>query len=182
MATVDITKVVSVPGRLVANPTSLAGSYPYGGTSLGAIRSPIAIPDYRYAPVEVDEWGGEASDLAYLGASWKFLCVFRALDYDAMGIVFPNTSTSSGSRLLTHPGSVAPGTLLASTAIKLLFVPDDVTTAEGVYFPRAIPFVARDAQLAHQHADVREVAAGFLAIRTSGGAAVQVALLSKITL
>lgn len=182
MATTDITKVVSVPGRLVKDPTSLAGSYPYGGTSLGAIRAAMAIPDYRYAPVEVDEWGGEASDLLYLGASWKFLCVFRGLDYDATGAVFPNTSASGGYRNLTHPGTVEPGTLLASTAIKLLFVPDDVTTAEAVYFPRAIPFLAKDCELQQHHDAVREFAAGFLAIRTSGGAAVTVALLSRITL
>lgn len=181
MTTASQAQAASVPGRLVANPTNLGTSFPYGGTALGAIVDPVLLPGYRYSEVPSTQFGGGPTDVLYLGGTWRFLCKLRGLDADAVAAIFPNYSTVSSGKVLTHPGSVPAGTLLASSSIKLLFAADD-STYESTLIYRAICYLDPKAEIRGGHDRPRDIAVGFVAIPPSSGTAIgQVGTLARLT-
>lgn len=181
MATASQAQAASVPGRLVADPTDLSTTFPYGGTALGAILDPVFLPGYRYSEVPSSQHGGSPTDVLYLGGTWRMVCKLRGLDADAVAKVWPNYSTVTSGKVLTHPGSLAPGTLLASRAFKLLLAADDSAYESQILY-RVIAYLDPKAEIRGGHDRPRDIAVGFLAIPPSSGTAVgQVGTLARLT-
>ena len=89
---VDATRV---RGKLVANPTSLAGAYPYGGTELGAVRDMEFRVGVFSVPVRGSEFG-VTIDRLRTGEFGVFAAFMRGWDIGMISTIFPNV-TNSGS-------------------------------------------------------------------------------------
>lgn len=135
MATSDLSKVRRMPGRLVVNPTSLSGSFPYGGTEMGRVRDVRWRWGYVYEDV-VDEAWGEVVETNRVASYPFFAFVMETWDDDVLTRAFPSVSTSGANSARVNGGYVAPGVVAAID--KLLFVPTDLTNGKAVYIRRPI--------------------------------------------
>ena len=131
------------PGRLVINPTTRSGGYPWGGTGLGLVRTVEVEFDGRYTEirdpasgvvVEVRRKVVETPRIAVVleGPTW---------DEDALAAVFSRAPTVN--RVLpaeTRPqGTLTPNVVSAWHPI--LFVPHD-KYGKCVYFRRPAPLLS----------------------------------------
>lgn len=132
-----------VPGRLCADPTSLAsGSYPWGGTALGIVR------DCRLRVKRVDheihaEEHGVTADVVRARETFYFLAVMRRLDTRMLLRLFPGSARGGTSdRAVIDPDheddDERAGRVLSPFA--LYFSPDSDQHL-GVLFYRAVPLV-----------------------------------------
>lgn len=183
----DLVNVLRVPGRLCMNPTSLSGSYPWGGTALGVNREISVSPMARYAPIEAEEFGQEIIDQVYLGEQWMLGFILQSYDRDAVTAFFRNSvlagqgSSQKPAIRFPHAG-VRAGTLLSGTAKKLLFSPDDTDNHPMVYFPRALPMVKETAALNMMLNSPTEIALVVAAIRDTTNRAAIVERKATLTL
>lgn len=139
MPAVDGNNVVRAGGYLIKDPDNLAGTYPeYGGTNLGAVTAMAAQRNAQYGPI-VSEERNEVVDHLYLGEAWAITVVLRQPHQDVLGAVFPNTSGSGSSTIVTGRGNFRPGQLLSSKSFKALWVPFDKTNAPALIGYRVVP-------------------------------------------
>jgi len=174
--------VLRAPGRLSINPNDLSAAYPHGGTALGVVASAFANPNFTTEPVFAEEFA-EAVDVVYLGQSWVFGARLRNVqDGDVLGTMFPNTSAGgSGTKIIDHPGTVGPGTLLSSRSVILLFTPRDVTS-DALLIYRALPLVEATARLAFSALEELAFPVIFRAIRNTSGKSIALGKLGDLTL
>lgn len=170
MSTADLSQVLQTPGRLCIGPTSLTGSFPYGGTALGSTSKIVITRTSGYYDVEAEELGGTVVESVWCGEQYALGCYFRQWDETALGTVYENTTTGTTSKRVTikhwldNSGGTEPGALLSARSVKLLFVPDDPDRNRAVIFYRALP---RTADVVEYFQNVRnriETPAVFLAI------------------
>lgn len=180
MAIEDVRRVLRVPGRLALDPTDLTLPYPHGGGALGFVREVELAVSIRRVELDAEEYGGEPVDVLYAGATWGLAALLRQWDPDALARIFPAGHVGvSGDRVIDHPGAVRAGTLMAATAVRMVFSPDD-PAAPGVLFRRAVPLVAEQAALALALASPLEVPVVFRALRPAVGEAVEVGRLADL--
>lgn len=142
MATADPLSALEVPGRLVKNPTNLAGSFPYGGTELGLLKDVAWELVDVYQRHRAEEFGVAVMGDLWCGEAFSLAFALRSLDDDALAAVWPNTRVGAVSqhRVLYGPGTRKPGMLTETAkAAALLFVPDDLQNHDAVMLPRALP-------------------------------------------
>lgn len=186
MALVDVNKIVQVPGKLAIAPADLSLPFPHGGTSLGAVRSMLAIPGIKHKDVPYDPYGPEPGEVLYIGSRWSLVATFRGYDADAVATVFPNVTAapsgrSSSSVKIAHPGSNAPGSKRSGSAVKLIFTADDPQHPSAIFF-RAIPIVDPGLEIPLERGSDWEFTGTFLAIRrASDGNAAAVGLLEVLS-
>lgn len=190
MALVDLTKIFQVPGRLVANPTSFAGSFPYGGTALGAARAITLVPGVKHKEVPIDPLGVQAAEVVYLGSSFRLVTTCRGFDPDAVSTVFPNVSTPANG--VTSPAqrtiqdgtgvTTKAGTLRSAAAVELAFVAEDALEHPSVLLYRAIPVLDPSTAIVHAMGEFWEFTVGWIAIpRASDGKSASIGLLEFLT-
>lgn len=188
MSTADLNQSLSAPGRLVINPTSLSGSFPYGGTQIGEVRDVRVVITGGWFDVEAEEFGGAIVESVWSGENVALGCYLRQFDETAVATVFPNTKTGTTTKrvAVTHymdaASPVRPGHLLSSRGVKLLFVPFDVDRVRAVYFSRALPRTNESVALQRALGVREEIPALFLAIPNASGKVYQIDFIREITL
>ena len=191
MSTSSALQAMYLPGRLSVALSSqtydFSTAYPHGGTALGLVRDVQVRRTEGREMIIAEEFGQEIIDELYLAESWSMAFALRGMDQDALSAIFPNATTGSVSKQkgVVYPGAtIAPGTLKASTAIKMLFTPNDTTNHHAVYFPNAIPEVSEALAVDFARSAELMMACAFRAIRdgSSAGRMCQVLLLEDLTL
>ena len=149
MTTPNVRDIFLSPGRFSMNPTDLSQMYPHGGTPLGVMKRGVIRPEVRYAFVTAEEFGGERVEgmVAYEGM--VVAASLHSYDADAIGKVFPNTSTGavSGKVVVTTPGAIRPGARLTDRACVLVFTPDDEDRHPMLILRRALPAIEEAVEL-----------------------------------
>lgn len=184
MATADLNDALNVPGRLSWNPTSVSSAYPHGGTALGFVRG-VAVRRVEARRELTDEaFGSEVYDVISCGENWALACIFRSYDADAIGVLFPNTSTGTVAKrkIVATPGTNRPGLLLSEKSGKLLFTPLDSDRAPAVLFYKAIPLTDETLEMNKALDKREEYGALFVAVRDSSDRIEQMGLLRDLTL
>lgn len=186
----DPRKIAAVPGRLVKDPTSLATTFPYGGTVLGTYRDVVFRPAPTYFEVIAEEYGSAVADVVYMGEAPFVACVLRHFDEEALAAYFPNL-TSTGT-VTKRKGVVGPspdpaatvraGASLSSRSLKLLFVPDDPDRNRALVIYKAIPRVAESVEVAFQFDRTQEVPVIFTGIPDATGRGYALHFLRDMTL
>lgn len=173
MAVENLQNVTFLSGRLVSNPTTLVGSFPFGGTALGLARDIVVMPTTLSYQVKAEEFGNVTVDVVDGGRSWVLGANLRGYDTDALVTVFPGTNTGSSSGLFgireTSTGAGRGGRLHSADSIVLLHVPDDTDRHRATLLYRAVPLVDEAAELNLQLANEFMIAVMFIAIPDTSG-------------
>jgi hypothetical protein len=108
-------------------------------------------------------------------------CLLRGFDADAISLLFPD-SPGSGGVAVVDPGTVGyPGALASATACKILCSPE-TTGDKAIYFPRAMPLVSDDAEIAFENRNEATIAVTFVALPDSSGRIYYVNTIGNLTL
>ncbi len=111
-------RIFKLAGRLVSGATDLTAAFPHGGTELGNVRDAEFRPIQKTSLVTNEGWGGQASEVVYMGESAILAVVLRGYDIDAWLACFPNAAAgASGEPLLTFNPTLASGTRPGASAI-----------------------------------------------------------------
>lgn len=141
-----ISKILVQPGRLVKDPTDLATTFPYGGTSLGMTENGVIIQrlEENFLVLTTEESGKKPVKVIHLGEHWQVSCELvewndTVIDLFAQGYI--TTGATSGLKNITWPGdgTTYAGKDLSGSAIKLLFAPEDTTNNKVFLARKAIP-------------------------------------------
>ena len=153
MASGDVSKVLRAPGRLVVNPTDLDLDYPYGGTEVGKTRLVVLTSFNTSVRIECEGLGNEPSDILERTSRYVFSCFVRAWDDDAIELFFARNFVQgavTGHSLLREPGTRVAGASALDRALRMLYVPDDLTSNPAVMIYRGVPDWSENAELAFQ--------------------------------
>lgn len=179
MAAPSPTQILFAPGKLYLNPTTLAGSPPYGGTAIGEVKAVACRPNVKHLAVTAEEYGGETVEMIAPGEGWVLAAILRLWDADVLPKLFGSVSGS----VVSYPGSVRAGRLLSANAVKLLFVADAPLVAPSVIFYRAIALPEETAAWSMEIPTEFGVPMIFYAIRDAAGTkAVAQGLLASLTI
>lgn len=182
MATRSETAVKRIAVRLVKDPSNLSAAFPYGtGTELGSVRGFRLKPMEPVALVKAEEKGGRPVEGIRGGRYAILTCLLRGFDAAAISLLFPD-SPGSGRITAEDPGTVGyPGALVTALACKILAAPE-TSGDPAIYFPRAIPLLAEEAEIPFQNREEAVIAVSFLALPDSSSRVYYVAPLANITL
>ena len=168
-------------GRLVLGPTDLTTTFPYGGTELGLCRSASFVFGIKYAPIQAEEFGGNAVEWVYQTESAVLSAVLREYDDDMVSSLFINgergfetdgtKTTASGKPVIKGDiqGAIKPGGVVTAKIIKLLFAPDDEDHHEFLVMYNALPMIEEASQMKLTAADWAEIGVVFHAVPDSAG-------------
>lgn len=171
-----------VRGKLVANPTSLAGAYPYGGTELGAVRDMEFRVGVFSVPVRGSEFG-VTIDRLRTGEFGVFAAFMRGWDIGMISTIFPNvTNSGSGFKFDADDATYRAGMWESSRAISLLFVPQNPTVQRAIYLRTALPMPSESAAMQLSPDNEVGLPVMFESIPSDNGLSHHVALLANITL
>jgi len=145
---VQLDQILTVPGRLVWNPTqALSTAFPYGGTAFGQVVD-VAIQAFETVEKLTEEEFGEAPiETVFLGEAWAIGFSLVEFDVNALAIVFPNASVGPDGGIVLRGGREV-GTLGTSLEGKILFAPLDPTKRFFI-MRKAIPRLLETAELIH---------------------------------
>jgi hypothetical protein len=137
----NVSRVLKVPGRLVANPQDLGQAFPYEGTQIGLVRS-IVVQSIGLGFRVESEGLGAVSDVLTASQRHVMSCFLRGWDDDAISLLLPGHYTEgdvSGHARLDIPGpGTQPGASALSSAPSLLYVPDNPIDAPALLVRRAV--------------------------------------------
>ena len=153
MSASDSSRVAYAPGSLVVGPTNLSAAFPHGGTLIGGTNGCALQCFTGYYPVTAWEEGGAPVEFIHRGAAWGVGAFLREWDDDALAACFPNTAVGAVSqhRVVSEPGTRAPGHRLSALAVKLLFVPDDPKRAPAWILYKAVPMPKEGTDMLFRH-------------------------------
>lgn len=160
MATPNLGGILRLRGRLVKNPTTLAGSFPFGGTPLGLTRNAIFRYGTKTTDVVAEEFGGKVIEKVFVTDMAVFAAVMRDYDVDMIKTIFPSVPIGS---LVRHV-KTDRGSLVSPRAFKLLFVPLAETAHPYILIYKALPALEETAELQLNAGVEIGVAAMFTAI------------------
>lgn len=186
MAAPDVRRALRVSGRLCWNPTDLSGSYPFGGTALGLVRS--AALRVRETPhvIRAEEFGGIPVEAVYTGEEYVLACVLSSWDADAVSLTSEDSSAggATGRRVLSsRPGAsgARAGSLVSSRSGILYFSPES-DSHPGVLFRKALPFREGISEWALRIAEEFGIPQLWLAVPDADGDTLQVGLRQDLSL
>jgi hypothetical protein len=184
MATPAARRLLRAPGRLVAGPSSLSGSFPYGGTALGASRAVILKSYGAYYPVTAAELGGEPVEYLERGEIWGCQAFMRGADDDALAALFPNTAAGATTqhKVVSGPGTNKAGFRVSARSVVLLFVPDDITRAPAWILYRACPMPAEPTDIQQSAKEEYGFDARFMGIRDTSSRVIAIGRLEDLSL
>lgn len=149
MASLDLTRALRNPGRLVLSPTSTAPgtTYPYGGTALGYVKQVRLRWGIAYHRVIAEEWN-EFTETDRIGEFPILAFVLEQWDDDLTKRVFPLVTTTGSPSGLADIARIDGGAGPAKVAAMepLLFAPFD-PKHKAVYLRRPEPELEAQAQL-----------------------------------
>jgi hypothetical protein len=197
-------KILRIAGDLIINPTDISDSAkaPYGGTFLGVTKTAEFRMNITTALVTAEEWGQAPVESLFTGESAVFAFVLRELDNDALGTVFPNTSTGTTSGDKVIEGAVdgvgvnRAGYLLSNKSVSLLFAPQvqKTTTTPGsstylpydeqpmIYLRKTIPMVEETSMFQLSLAQEIGIGVVFQSIPDSNGKLYEIGKRGDLTL
>ena len=147
----QVSKALRRPGRLVAAPTTVSGSFPYGGTSLGLVaKGAEFLAPPIFTPLRcLNDRGQEPFDYLYVGSGEVILRLDLVQQTnDTLQLAYPGRTTSGATRRhIQDPGSLALGALGSGEALKFAFIPEDITNDDALLIRKGIPSLARDGSL-----------------------------------
>lgn len=186
MTTPNVANMLRVPGKLVHSPSTLSGSFPYGGTGLGVFTSVTIQPVQLHCPIVAEEYGGVQTDAVYGGEQMRLVATLREFDADSLGTIFPcyAAGNSGGPTLVGDvDGSARAGSRLGSLAKVLLFAPDS-PDAGGPWLlaRRALPLVNETAAMALRGNETWGVSVMFALTPDSSGRQFSIGARRDITL
>lgn len=149
MAASNPRDILTIPGRLVMNPSSLLTSYPGSGTGLGIVQDIIITLEQPYKSIQAEEFGGQTVEGMISREGCVLGAILRSWDRDALAKLFPNTTVTSTSerRKISAPGSVRPGEKLSDRSCVLVFWPDDTDRHPFFVMRRALPCIKETADI-----------------------------------
>ena len=180
MAAPNPAKAYLNSGRLAYNCTDLSTAYPHGGTALGLFGNVILRPPHGKTLLMEEETGAPSAVL-WRGGTLMLAGICKGWDNDALGVIWPNTTTgSSGDKVIQWPGStVVPGVALTPLT-NVVFSPVNPDYPAIVLIkPVAVPDIDLQVKLsAYRYMDVPCV---FIAT-TAGSSYGSMGLLDDLTL
>lgn len=184
MASGNAARIIRAPGRLVADPTSLATAYPHGGTELGLARLCVLQP--LGSPFRVEsEALADATDVLEGPLRFVFSCFLRGWDDDALRLIMPDfysAGATSQHAVFEAPGSAKPGASAIGRARIFLFAADDPLNTPSVLILRGIAEWSAAAELAWQRNEELGLPIAIECLRNSAGRTVQIGRLADLTL
>lgn len=173
-----------IKGFLCADPTDLSTPFPHGGTALGMVADILFQTRVLHAPVTAEEFGGEPVEWIGGGEVAVLGCIARGMDNDMLQKIFLNTTvgSSSGSRVVSNPGTKRAGSLRSSDSFVLLFSPKDTTRHRGILVYNAVPMLDESAELQLSINEEIGIACLFQGIRDSSDRIYSMARLEDLTL
>jgi hypothetical protein len=183
MATGAASSIVRTPGALVWNPSSLAGSFPYGGTALGMSRDQRFTTELQDREIWAEELG-MIVDRIYGGEIVRFRGVLRYPDNDAVGVIANNPDGSNGGFKfrVTGAGAVRPGTSGYAASGVLLFAARAATAHNSLLLYKAIPDFDDAMELQLSLGEELGIAYSFVGTMDSSGRVYDYNLLSSLSL
>lgn len=181
---VGIDKSLRVPGRLAADPTAI-GTFPHGGTDLGEALRIEFMPQQSTRPIVAEDLGGENLDRIIRFQQGRLVCVMRGFPTEMMKRVWPASSGSGATAVVSYPGASAAdkGYRASTRSLKLLFSPEDTTNHLALVFFEAIVLFEETAAMQMMVTEELGLAVVFEALRrTSDGKSVEIARLGSISL
>lgn len=171
------------PGRLVVDPTSFAGSFPYGGTAIGRH---VELRIFSFGnPVRIESEGlGEASDILYPTNEHVATFGLRGFDDDAVELLFAGNyqaGATTGHSVINIPGSASPGQSMLANAVGLLFVPDDTNRNPAVMVYRGAPYLPDGAEIPLQRSREFLLPVGVQCLRNAAGNTIEVGRIADLT-
>lgn len=145
MATEDVTRCLSVPGRLAYAPTQggLLTAFPHGGTALGAIAD-VAVQREEEFYIETAEEYGQDVGAVRGRERWALAFTLVQYDPDALALIY-NTSTTSVAGYQSAK-TVKESVIGAVTPLSpIVFSPYD-TDQPAVLIYAPIPYTGNAAQ------------------------------------
>jgi len=130
-------EVLRVPGYLFWNSTSLTSEAGWG-TKLGFCEKGVNIEiDYGVKTL-ISEFGEEITQKIFLGTNVRITALLKNWNTTALSILFPGQTSLA---TITVPGTIVPGTSLASTTYTkaLLFVPEDTANNPCAILQKSAP-------------------------------------------
>jgi hypothetical protein len=167
----DLQAVLRQPGRLVVSPTSFTGSFPFGGTSLGAMGAPEVDMDLTNVPMRCSDEQHDPYDRWYSGVrSLKLTVEFYQSSDDVLRLAYLGglTEASEDRRKAVLPGTQNAGPIGETQGVALLFVPDDQKTGLAVLFRNVVPAWDKTQRLRHSRVDMTTWPIVFDALRNYG--------------
>lgn len=143
MSSPTLTNIVRNRGRLIADPTSLTGTFPFGGTALGLTRTAAFRYNVQTAEVTAEEFGNRRVEAVYSGEQAEFGAVIRDYDSDMITKIFPNT----GSNGLVKSDKTDRGILLSTRSHVLVFAPLAEDDHPWIVLYRALPIQDEAAEI-----------------------------------
>lgn len=144
-----LARAIKNPGRLILGPTSVTGSFPYGGTSLGHHRDGEIQWHAEYIPTR-DPASGMMSEIGRAGAEYpEIYCLIEGPNWDE-DVVF---ATFKGAVRVAAPEPAetrAQGsrtTVIVPAWPPLLLASED-PSLKSIYIPRPIPTLSLRAGVA----------------------------------
>jgi hypothetical protein len=164
----------------VANPTSLAAPFPYGGSVLGLIKSAALVIGPRVYVVRAEEFGDQAVETIWNGEHAVFTCVLRDFDVDGIREMFPvvASGTPLGSSITRSAGQGGS----TPAARRILFVPYSEAVHPFVYLPAAKPVWGSAAEIRLSAAEEVGLLCSFYATPAADGRVYQIARKNQLAL
>jgi hypothetical protein len=177
----DPQKILRVTGKLVINPTDLGAAFPYGGTEIGTFIR------FEYDPgQDVELIYGEDRGQSVDGIFFQrdFIVAFECREWnnDALSFFYHGTTAPSGNRVVNFPGGFPSGSLLATRAVKLLFVADRLTTHPSLLVYLAMPLVAQNRRIRKSIFNEQRLPVLLTGLPDGSGRVAQEGFLSDLTL
>lgn len=144
--------VLYLPGKLIKNPTQIAGgTFPYGGTELGLIRNARWQPGLTYDRAIAEEWGTTVA--AFIEEERSIVaCVLRSWDDALLATLFPNTQTDRYGQVgilgrFLGSGVARSGFDITTRSFGLLFAPMAASRQRHLYLHNAYALVEESMEL-----------------------------------
>lgn len=165
----NVRDILSVPGVLSVNPTSLTVAA-NRGTQLGIVHEVSIAIDQPYQFVHGEEYG-ERIEAIMVGQGCAIGFNLIAWDKDCLQRLFPNTAVGSttGKRRVVAPSTIRAGEPVSDRSVVLLFTPDDTDRHPMFLMRRALPAIKETAEVAMKMDQEMGIPAIFYGIRDTNG-------------
>jgi len=142
----------------------------------------VSVEDTNYLVMHEDT--GEPGDVIEGGSIYRFVCVLRGWDNDAIEQLFQDAFVKgdvSQHAVFKAPGDRKAGTSAMPRAVRLAYVPDDVEHVSGVVCYNAIPDFTPNESLAFQRATELGLPLTFQCLRDDSGRILEIGRLADIS-
>lgn len=148
------TRVLKIPGKVIAAPTSLTAGATgeYGGTIIGSTRAVALVAVGRPYVIQC-EGRGEPSDVLESNKHYNFNFFLRGWDQGAVSNLLAGGYTEGSvtkNAVWQEPGTKTPGQSSGARGLVWLIVPDDTQHHPALIIRSGIPDIQDGAEFAFQ--------------------------------